>query len=96
MQHLNRVSLNGDTLFTLKIHIIQRLRHQLAAINSASNLKQSVRQGRFTMVNVRDNTEVADVFHINFFSFPQGQSSGKNSSFSHHIRSVSAELFQFS
>ena len=59
--HLDSVTLDGNTTFTLQIHIIKHL--ALCYLNGLSIFQQTVGQGTLTMVNMRNDTEVSYMIH---------------------------------
>ena len=65
--HLDSMALDGNTSFLLQIHIIKHL--PVSHLNSVGKLQQAVCQGRFTMVNVGNNAEVAYILHSEFLLF---------------------------
>ena len=68
--HLDSVALDGDTLFAFEVHIIEHLSLHFALIERVGIFEQAVSQRTFAVVDMRDNTEVANIFHIyNIFNF---------------------------
>ena len=68
--HLDSVALDGDTLLAFEVHIIEHLSLHFALIERVSIFEQAVGQGTFAVVDMRDNTEVANIFHIySIFNF---------------------------
>ena len=61
--HLDRVAFDRDTFFALQIHIIEHLVLHVPRGQGLRELKKTVGQGRLTMVDVGDDTEIADVAH---------------------------------
>ena len=59
--HLNSMTLDGNASFFLQIHIIQHL--SLCNLDRLGIFQQAVGQGRFTMVNMRDDTEIPYMLH---------------------------------
>ena len=59
--HLDGMTLDGNTSFLFEVHIIQHL--TLSHFDSLSILQQTIGQSRLTMVNMRNNTKVTDMFH---------------------------------
>jgi hypothetical protein len=53
--------LDGYAPFTLNVHVIKHLIFHLAVSQTATRLNQTVSNGRFTMVNMRDNRKVPDL-----------------------------------
>jgi hypothetical protein len=59
--HPYRLKLDGNSPFLLNIHGIEQLRVHVAFGHRASNLKHAVGQGRFAVVDVRNNTKISDM-----------------------------------
>ena len=57
----DRLRLDGNAALPLQIHIIQYLGLHLTAGQKTGHLNDAVGQGRFAVVNVGDDTEVADL-----------------------------------
>ena len=57
------MTLNCDAPFSLQVHVIQHLLLKIPLGNGMRKLKQSVGKGRFAMINVCDDTEIAYIFH---------------------------------
>ncbi len=62
--HLNGMAFNGDPPFTLQIHIVQNLRLQVFTLYGFGVFEQAIRQGAFAMVNMSNDTKIADIFHL--------------------------------
>jgi hypothetical protein len=58
-----RLGLDGNAALALQIHRIEHLRLHLAVGQAAAQLNDAVSQGRFTVVNMGDDGEVAYVIH---------------------------------
>jgi hypothetical protein len=56
------VALDGDTTFTLQIHVIEHL--SFGDLDSLRELQHSVGQGRFTMIDMRNDTKVSYMIHL--------------------------------
>jgi hypothetical protein len=56
---LDGVALDRDTALTFQIHIVKQLGLHIALTYGVGKLQQSIGQGTFTVVNVRNNAEVA-------------------------------------
>ncbi|MNO92025.1 hypothetical protein D3C76_835860 [compost metagenome] len=54
---------DGNAALALQIHGVKHLSLHLAVGQAATSLDQTVRQGRFTVVDVRNNRKVTNVFH---------------------------------
>jgi hypothetical protein len=50
---------NGDAALTFEVHRIQHLRHHFALAEGAGELQKAVRKGRFAVVDVRNDREIA-------------------------------------
>ena len=61
--HLYGVALDGDALFALEVHVVEHLRLHFALVQGVGLLQQAVCEGRFAVVDVGYDAEVADVFH---------------------------------
>src|SRR3954471_21416802 len=61
--HLNGMAFNGNTFLTFQVHIIKHLVHHVAHTNSMRMLEQAVGKRTFTMINMCDDTEIADLLH---------------------------------
>ena len=57
------MTLNCDAPFSLQVHVIQHLLLKIPLGNGMRKFKQSVGKGRFAMINVCDDTEIAYIFH---------------------------------
>jgi hypothetical protein len=64
MFHLNGMALYGDPSLSFQIHIIQHLLLKVPLTDRICELKQSVGQRAFPMINMGNDTEVPDVFHF--------------------------------
>ena len=58
--HADRLHLYSDPAFPFQIHPVKRLRLHLSFFNGARQFQKPIRQRGFAMVNMGDNTEVAD------------------------------------
>jgi len=60
------LSLDGDAALTLQVHLVQELVLLFPGGNGAGELKQAVGDGRFAMVDMGDDGEIAYVleYHI--------------------------------
>ncbi len=54
------VRFDGDAALALEVHGVEHLLHHLALRKGAGDFKEAVRKGRFAVVDVRDDREVAD------------------------------------
>ena len=77
--HANRLELDGDPAFLLELHGIENLSRHVSFFDGTSNLKKSIRKGRFAMVDVRNNAKISNVLSIHnaliladFFSLSKG------------------------
>ena len=57
----HRLRLDGDPALALKVHIVEHLVAHLALGQPAAGLDQPVRQGRFAVVDMGDDREIADL-----------------------------------
>ena len=56
--------LDGDAAFALQIHGIQHLFRHLAILQPAAELDEAIGQRRFAVIDMGDDGEITDVFHI--------------------------------
>ncbi|MFT4960948.1 MAG: hypothetical protein ACI92Z_002034, partial [Paracoccaceae bacterium] len=61
------VGFDGDTAFPLNIHGVQQLRLHVAILDRAGLLDEPVRKGGFTMVNMRHDREISNMFKVGHF-----------------------------
>ena len=54
------LGLDGDAALALDVHVVEDLFLHFARLQPAAGLNQAVGQGRFPMVDMGDNREVAD------------------------------------
>ncbi len=59
-----RLSLDGDPPLALQVHGIEHLLRHFALAQAAAHLDEAIGDGRFPMIDVRDNGEVSDVAEI--------------------------------
>ena len=55
--------LDGDATLFFDIHRIEHLRTHFAILQAAATLDKPVRQGGFTVINVRNDRKISDVIH---------------------------------
>ena len=60
----NRLAFNGNTALTLDIHRVKQLLFHIAVRNRARKLKDAVRNGRFTVIDVGDDGKISDMIQI--------------------------------
>jgi len=61
--HLNGMALDRNTTLTLEVHIVERLVLHIALANGVGVLQQAVSKRAFTVIDVCDDAEIADVLH---------------------------------
>ena len=61
--HLDGVALDGDSLFAFELHVIEDLRLHFALVQGIGLFQQAVCEGRFPVVDMGYDAEVADIFH---------------------------------
>ena len=61
VEHADGLRLDGDALLALQVHRVQHLLLHGALRDGAGQLQQAVGEGRFSVVDVGDDAEVADV-----------------------------------
>ena len=59
--HAHRLAFDGDATLTLDVHAIEQLVFHIALGDRARHLQDAVGQGRFAMVDMRDDREVPDM-----------------------------------
>ena len=64
VSHFDRTRLYGYSALTLKIHIIEELFLHIAIFYGVCSLKKSIREGGFTVVDMRYNREISYDFLI--------------------------------
>ena len=62
VHHRDGMALDRDSALALQVHRVERLLLQFAQGNRLGELQNAVAQGRLAVVDMRDDTEVADVF----------------------------------
>ena len=67
VSHAHGGGLDGDALLALEVHAIEELGVHLAIGDCAGKLQQAVRQGGLSVIDVRDNAEVANVVDCHVF-----------------------------
>ena len=55
---------NGNAPFFFNVHGVEHLRTHLAHVETPTVLNESVGQGGFTVIDVGNNREISNVFHI--------------------------------
>src|ERR1019366_5768513 len=55
--------LDGDATLALQIHGIENLRLHLPSVEATAHLDESIRQGRFAVIDVSNDRKVADILH---------------------------------
>ena len=60
----HRMGFDGDTALALEVHVVEYLGRHIAPGHSAGQLEQTIGEGRFAMIDMRDNGEVADASWI--------------------------------
>jgi hypothetical protein len=58
------VALDGDSTLPLQIHVVQQLSLHLTLIDGSCKFKKTIGQGTFSVVDVGNDAEVANVFHL--------------------------------
>ena len=58
------LGLDGDAAFTLEIHRIQHLFRHLAITQATADLDKAIGNGRFTMINMGNDGEIANMAEI--------------------------------
>ena len=65
--HLNGVALDGNATLSLQVHVIEHLILHFLAADGLGVFQQSVRQGAFTMVDMRYNAKISNILHLQFY-----------------------------
>ena len=60
----HRLRLDGDAALALQLHGIEDLLGHLAVFEATAYLDQSIGEGRFTVIDVGDDGEVADMGEV--------------------------------
>jgi hypothetical protein len=58
------VALDGNATLTLQIHVVEQLRLHITGTDSIGKLQQAVGKGTFTVVDMGDYAEIANMFHV--------------------------------
>ena len=61
--HLDGVALDGDAAFAFKVHIVKHLVDEFLVVKRMGEFQKAVGQGRFAVVDMRDDAKISDVFH---------------------------------
>jgi hypothetical protein len=61
VEHAHRLGFDRDPTLALEVHRVQQLGPHCAGIDGVGQLEDPVGERRLTMVDVRDDREVADV-----------------------------------
>ena len=59
----NRIALDRDSTLPLQVHAVEDLVTKFPVLDRPAGLDQTVREGRFPVIDVSYNSEVAYVFH---------------------------------
>ncbi len=67
--HSDGREFNRNSLFPLQLHAIEQLRLHVTLLDRTGQLHHPIGQGRFSVIDMRDNTEIADLrlVHVRFF-----------------------------
>ena len=57
------MALDGNTLLTFQVHVVQHLVFHLTGAQCLGEFQQTVCQGRLTMVYMCNDAKIADVLH---------------------------------
>jgi hypothetical protein len=61
------LALDGNAPFPLNIHGVQNLIAEMPLINKPGVLNEPIRQGRFTVVDMGNDTEISDMKHSSLY-----------------------------
>lgn len=67
--HLDGMTFDGDAAFPFQFHVVQHLCLQVFSLHRLCIFEQTVGQRTFPVVNMSDNTEIANVIHLRNFIF---------------------------
>ena len=62
--HANRLGFDGDSAFAFDIHPVEVLLAHLPLINNSGELQHPVGEGRFAVVDVRNDAEIAQTSRV--------------------------------
>src|SRR6185436_19583942 len=62
--HSNRLHFDSDPPFTFQLHRVEHLVLHFARLHCTGNFQHPVSQSRFIMVNMSNDAEVPNIFHI--------------------------------
>ena len=77
--HLYSMTLNGNTPFTLKIHIIKDLILHVLLFDSIGNLKHAVSKCTFAVIDVRNDAKIPYLIHNRVQKYEIFRTYAKNS-----------------
>ena len=63
MLHLDGVALDGDAPLPLQLHVVQHLVLEVPFLQGSGEHQEAVGQRAFAMVDMGDDTEVANMIH---------------------------------
>ena len=69
--YLNCMALDSDPFFSFQVHIVQHLVHHVTVADGMGSLQKTISQGGFAMVNMSDDTKVANVLQLSSFLWRQ-------------------------
>ena len=58
------MALDGDTLLTLEVHVVEHLSLHLTLVQRVSLFEESVSKGTLAVIDVSNNTEIANILHL--------------------------------
>ena len=62
--HLDRMALDSNALLLLKVHGVKDLIFHITRIQCICNLEHSVREGTFSVVDMRNDAKVSCILHL--------------------------------
>src|ERR1700730_1964049 len=79
VEHTYSLSLDRNALLTLQLHLVKCLLHHLALGDGAGEFQQAVSQGGLAMVDMRDDTEIANMGLLGHSIIPPHNTSSPSS-----------------
>ena len=61
--HLDGVALDGNAALAFQVHVVEHLILEIAVAHGLGILQQTVGQRALAVINMRNNTEISNIFH---------------------------------
>ncbi len=74
--HPHRLRLDGDALLAFEIHLVEHLLRHVTPRDGAREFQQPIRKGGFAVVDMGDDTKVANVALIHTYDYPDRRRAG--------------------